>query len=95
MITLQQAQRIINELGDEFDSHGFIEKYMSLFERDYVNNLVEKIESDHIFRTVNASIGRFLADNQKDLRIAKNDRETSKNVKGNDSENQGWVKRML
>ena len=95
MITLQQAQRIISELGNEFDSNDFIEKYMSLFERDYVNALVEKIECNHIFRTVNASIGRFLTDNQKELRIAKNERKTSNNVKGNDSENQGWIKTML
>lgn len=94
MITLQQAQRVIDELNIGFDSHDFIEKYMVLFERDYVSMLVEKIENDQIFRTVNASIGRFLADNQKDLRIEKNGRESSKNVKGNDTENQGWIKML-
>ena len=94
MITLQQAQRVIDELNNGFDSHGFIEKYMILFERDYVSMLVEKIECDQIFRTVNASIGRFLADNQKELRIEKNGRESSKNVKGNDTENQGWIKTL-
>lgn len=94
MITLQQAQRILAELNNGFDSHDFIEKYIILFERDYVSMLVEKIESNHIFRTVNASIGRFLADNQKELRIEKNGRESSKNVKGNDTENQGWIKTL-
>ena len=54
--------------------------------------LVERIESEQIFRTVNASIGRFLADNQTELRIVKNGREASKNVKGNETENQGWIK---
>ena len=77
-----------------FDSHDFIEKYMILFERNYVSMLVEKIESDQIFRTVNASIGKFLADNQKELRIEKNGRESSKNVKGNDTENQSWIKTL-
>lgn len=94
MITLQQAQRVIDELNIGFDSHDFIEKYMILFERNYVSMLVEKIESDQIFRTVNASIGKFLADNQKELRIEKNGRESSKNVKGNDTENQSWIKTL-
>lgn len=94
MITIQQAQRIINELNDEFDSHEFIEQYITLYERDYVIMLIEKIESEQIFRTVNASIGRFLSDNTTELRIDKNGRETSKNVKGNDSENQGWIKTL-
>lgn len=94
MITLQQAQRVMDELNNGFDSHDFIEKYMILFERDYVNMLVEKIESNQIFRTVNASIGRFLADNQRELGIDKNGRQSSKNIIGNDTENQSWVKTL-
>ena len=94
MITIQQARIIINGLNNEFDSHDFIENYITLFERDYVTMLVDKIDSEQIFRTVNASIGRFLADNQMELRIIKNRREASQNVKGHETENQGWIKTL-
>ena len=94
MITIEQAKRIIRELNNEFDSHDFIENYITKFEREYVNMLVDKIESEQIFRTVNASIGRFLADNQCELGIVKNEREASQNVKGHETENQGWMKTL-
>lgn len=94
MITTEQAKRIIRELNIEFDSHDFIENYIAQFEREYVNMLVDKIESEQIFRTVNASIGRFLADNQCELGIVKNGREASQNVKGHETENQGWMKTL-
>ena len=94
MITIEQAKRIIRELNNEFDSHDFIENYITQFEREYVNMLVDKIESEQIFRTVNASIGRFLADNQRELGIVKNGREASQNVKGHETENQGWMKTL-
>ena len=92
MITIEQAQRIIHRLGEEFDSHDFINVYMTLYERDYVHLLAEKIDNDHIFRSVNSAIGKFLTDNQKELRISKNERKKSPNVRGNETENQCWIK---
>lgn len=95
MVTIKQAQRIIHGLGDEFDSHDFINVYMSLYEREYVSLLTEKIHSEHIFRSVNSCIGRFLADNHKELGIRKNGRKTSSNVRGNETDNQSWIKVTL
>ena len=92
MITKEQAQRIIHRLGEEFDSHDFINVYMTLYEREYVSLLAEKIDNEQIFRSVNSLIGKFLADNCKDLGITKNGRKTSSNVRGNETENQDWIK---
>lgn len=92
MITIEQAQRIIHRLGDEFDSHDFINVYMTLFEREYVSLLTEKIDNEHIFRSVNSLIGKFLTDNQNELGISKNERKKSTNVRGNETENQCWIK---
>ncbi len=93
MITIEQAQRIIHRMSDEFDSHDFINDYMALYERDYVCLLMEKIDSEDIFRTVNSLIGKFLTDNQEELEIAKTDRKPSCNVRGNNTENQRWMKK--
>ena len=92
MVTIEQAQRIIHRMEVEFDSHDFINEYMTLYERNYVGLLMEKIDSQYIFRTVNSSIGRFLADHQEELEISKTERITSHNVRGNDTENQSWIK---
>ncbi len=92
MITIEQAKRIIIRLEDEFDSHDFINVYMTLFEREYVSLLAEKIDNEHIFRSVNSLIGKFLTDNQKELEISKNERKKSTNVRGNETENQCWIK---
>lgn len=93
MVTIEQAQRIIHRMRDEFDSHDFINDYMTLYERDYVRLLMEKIDSEDIFRTVDSLIGKFLTDNQEELEIAKTVRKTSRNVRGNETENQGWIKK--
>ena len=77
-----------------FNDGSVYKEINDLFEREYVTMLVDKIDSEQIFRTVNASIGRFLADNQMELRIVKNGREASRNVKGHETENQGWIKTL-
>ena len=64
MITIAEADEVLRHLPNEFDSHDFIEKYLTVFERDYVNMLINNIDSTTIFRTVNATIGRFLSNNQ-------------------------------
>lgn len=59
MITITEAVEVLRFLSNEFDSHGFIEKYLTIFERQYVTMLMANIDNANIFRTVNASIGRF------------------------------------
>ena len=45
-----------------------------------------------IFRAVHAAMGRALAEHAEALGIRKTARESSENIKGYDSENQGWEK---
>ena len=92
MITIAEATAVIHNLPTEFDSHDFINSYLTLFEREYVNMLMENIECDGIFRIVNSKIGRFLVDNQSELHIDKDIRVSSPNVRGHMTENQSWRK---
>ena len=94
MITITEAVEVLRLLPNEFDSHGFIEKYLTIFERQYVTMLMANIDNANIFRTVNATIGKFLADNQESLRIAMDNRINSQNVRGNITENQKWRKNI-
>ena len=45
MITIAEADEVLRHLPNEFDSHDFIEKYLTVFERDYVNMLINNIDS--------------------------------------------------
>lgn len=92
MVTIEEAKQIIQKMSDCFDSHDFINQYCVLYEKDYVQMLYESIESDGIFRAVDASIGKFLENNQRELSISKTDKEMSQNIKGNITECQGWKK---
>lgn len=92
MITLTQAFHILSLLPNEFDSHDFVEKYLTVFERDYVTMLIGNIDNSEIFRVTNASIGRFLSDNHGILHIEKAPRTNSQNVRGNITDNQNWRK---
>ena len=94
MITIIEAAEVLRHLPDEFDSHDFIEKYLTLYERHYVTMLMEIIDNTNIFRTVNATIGKFLANNQELFQITIEIRKTSQNVRGNITENQKWRKNI-
>ena len=94
MITIIEAVEVLRHLPDEFDSHDFIEKYLTLYERHYVMMLMANIDKANIFRTVNATIGKFLADNQESLHITMGIRINSQNVRGNITENQKWRKNI-
>ena len=90
MITVTEAKEVLRHLPDDFDSHDFIEKYLTIFERHYVTMLMENIDNTNIFRTVNATIGRFLANNQRKLNITMDIIKNSHNVRENITENQNW-----
>lgn len=90
------AKGIIDKLGKKFDSHRFIECFSTEHEKEYVGMLSDNINSGNgIFRTVHAQIGRFLSDNADALKIQKDGRAQSINVKGYKSENQGWKKALV
>ena len=89
----QNAIGLINKMETEFDSHKFIKELINSYEKDYVELLYSNIESAGIFKTIHAQIGRYLSDNSTQLKIEKDTREYSENVKGYMSENQKWRKK--
>ena len=93
MITFNEANEVLRHLPDEFDSHAFIFKYIDLHENDYIDELAKNNGRDNVFRKVNAEIGRFLSIYHDDLHIEKLNRQLSQNIKGNNTENQNWIKK--
>lgn len=92
-MNINQIKEIIDELGNEFDSHRFIKKFMERHEREYVEMLYKHINTPNgIFRAVDAEIARFLSVHSEELGIKKKGRCPSGNPKMNDSDNQEWTK---
>lgn len=90
---IEHFKEIIDELGNEFDSHRFIKEFMERHEREYVEMLYKNINTPNgIFRAVDAEIARFLSVHAVELGIRKQEREPSGNPKMNVSENQKWQK---
>ena len=92
MITVKQAETVINKLKDNFDTHDFIIQFTKDFEREYIELLFEHKENQHVFLSAHAGIGKFLAENATALSIEKVIRENSENIKDYLSENQKWRK---
>jgi hypothetical protein len=88
-LELQKVKNVVDKMGEEFDSHNFITRYLNEYEKEYIQILADS----EVFRTANAQIGRFLSDHSVELGIEKVERVVSSNIKGNESENQNWVKR--
>lgn len=82
------AEFIIGLLGEEFDSHDFIQKYLKHFPTSY-GQLLEKHDNT---ATANAEIANYLRLNAVDLNIERVDKTTSRNVLNNESENTWWRK---
>ena len=93
-INLNQLRAVVAEMPQKFDSHDVIEAFIKKYEAEYVDLLYAQRQCDPyaIFRAVHAAIGRALAEHAKALGIRKTDRVFSENIKGYDSENQGWEK---
>ena len=81
---------VVANLGNEFDSHKFIEKFISLHEKEYVDLLHKKEKG--IFRAAHSYIGKCLSNNSLKLKIEKTERVVSENIKKYDCENQNWKK---
>jgi hypothetical protein len=84
------AESIIKKMGAEFDSHDFIEQFLTDYEKEYVELLYENISVKEIFKTVHAQIGRYLSDNARELGIEKTERMLTTTIRGREAENQGW-----
>lgn len=87
-MNIKQAQRVIVLLGQFFDSHAFIRKYMKKYPKAYA-----KIVSEHkTLKAAHATIGRFLENNSVDLNITHLGEIESLNILMNPSSNALWQK---
>lgn len=82
-------QTIIGQLSRPFDSHAFIQKFSRKFQTEYVDLLTEY--KDEPFIKVHGQIGKFLSKNQTALGIRQNGRVSSKNIFGENTENEEWL----
>ena len=89
----QLAEGIIQELPEEFDSHDFIEAFLTKHEHTYVKWLCEYQNVDSgIFRTLHSQIALCLSKDAEHFKIIKKDKCDSENIKNYLSENQTWRK---
>lgn len=86
---IETVKHVLESMPPEFDSHQFIERFIRENEREYVEMLHSRKDSQAIFRDVHASIGRSLA---RTRAVEKAGRAQSENIKGYESENQNWRK---
>ena len=91
----EHAQNVVDELPEEFYSHDFIEKYIDLYEREYLAELIRYAlitPQRGAFKKLHSHMGLFLTRNMEKLHIRKDERGNTKNIKGNSTENQKWIK---
>ena len=80
-------------MDTEFDTHKFIEGFILIYEKEYVELLHSHIDTRKgIFRVAHSVIGKFLSVNSSLLRIEKIDKVESENIKNYNNENQNWRK---
>ncbi len=93
-IKQNQLRAVVAEMPQKFDSHDVIKAFIKKYEAEYVDLLYAQRQRAPyaIFRAVHAAMGRALAEHAEALGIRKTARESSENIKGYDSENQGWEK---
>lgn len=90
-MNIEKVKAVISELGNEFSSHDFIEKYAWHHEEEYVEMLYPH-KAKEPFRTVHAAMARFLAEHTEELGIRKTERKESMNIFGHETEVQWWKK---
>lgn len=90
----RNANDIIKNLPDSFDSHDFIQKLIEVDERGYVETLSTFIRSQNgIFRSFHSQIGIYLSSEKDRLNIESRGKVSSKNIKGNPCDNENWIKK--
>jgi len=88
-----QVGNVIATLGNEFDFHEFIEAFVKMYEREYVELLYSHINNmGSVFTNAHSQIGRYLLQNSPSLNIEKLDKTVSENIKRNENVNQKWRK---
>ena len=88
----EHFETVIAQMGPTFDSHAFIERFMSMYESVYVGRLSGYSEAKASFRTLHAQIGRYLALHADELGIRPSGPVPSENIKGNETYCQKWEK---
>ena len=86
-------ETILENLGDEFDSHDFIFEMMRRFPREYTKALYECRRSKDPIQTLHQKIGRKLLEFRPFIRKLR--RKSSRNVRGLPSANQYWAKKKI
>ena len=88
---LQLALNDLREKGKtEFSSHELIQRFAANAEREYINMLYGKLDTDHPFQAVHLLIGRELEKLQTTLHIEKTRKDKSINIFGNEDVVQYW-----
>lgn len=90
-ITDEILQSITTELGEEYDSHDVIFSIMRQHPREYVTDLYGFISSPDPILSLHASIGQRLLglDTHTPTKRVK-----SRNVRGEETENQQWRRKQ-
>lgn len=89
---LSEAQSVIAQLDNEFDSHEFIKRYIYSFPKSY-GILIEKHAN---ISTAHGEIANLLRINSSTLNISKNiDGVCSHDIFGNDVQNAKWRKNNI
>ncbi|NDW11183.1 hypothetical protein [Dysgonomonas sp. 520] len=83
---------IIRDLGANFSSHHFIEKFSQKYESHYIDMLVDYRDSGNAFMKVHGQIAKFLSENMHVLQITKDEKKPSENIFGNEDIIQWWNK---
>ncbi|WP_018464128.1 hypothetical protein [Segatella paludivivens] len=85
-ITIEQADSVIKSLNQKnpewFSSHEFIGRYIKMYEYNYIDMLVEYMNTHtlEIFKTVHTQIANFLSANQDKLGIYLNGEVIDMNI---------------
>lgn len=91
---IDSVKKVISNLPVEFDSHQFIEKFSKEIEAEYIY-LLKDVSEENQFQKVNMQVGRFLSNNNKELGIKSKGKTKSKNVFGNSTGCELWIKTNL
>ena len=87
-MNIKQVERTIASLGDYFDSHAFIRKYMEKYPKSYAGFIAQH----KTLKAAHAQIGKFLLNNAQQLNIENIGVIESLNVLMKPSDNTLWKK---
>lgn len=87
-MNIKQVERTIASLGDYFDSHAFIRKFMEKYPKSYAGFVAQH----KTLKAAHAQIGKFLLNNAQQLNVAYIGEIESLNILMKPSVNALWKK---